>query len=633
MEEREREGKGKVSSLIEKATNSTSHEIDPRLLKAIKSVARYSDSEIQLAFDTLMQKMEKEHSQVRYLALLIIDELFMRSKLFRSLFVVNFDQFLILSVGFKKDLPLPAPLDIATHLRSKAIEYLEKWNSSFGIHYRQIRLGFEYLKNTLNFRFPNIQQNAARREQERREREMRSKEILLNKFETLRENLSSIKGEIQRTIDEIGECLDLLHPKEEEFISFDTTEEFECRSVALQKIRLEALKEGDKLHETSENKVLFDVLRELYKLVVNKHLASLQDWISLLVRVEPADCRFRDSTLKEFIDLRNYLRSLKNRCEQSGCTLTNTPNDEDEDIWEEVKIEEADSGAISAQNVPNKDHASTNTAIEKLNNTSGRTTKFSGSKNFDGKGECSDSTSVKRSLLAEAPVMTWGASLDDWGAKRDRLANQRGLELEGHWGRVDYDAVIPAEKIAELNVQASLYKEDHVEIRPCCAPVKSGGLCQRRDIRVCPFHGPIIPRDVEGNPIDQAPLADDITPDDLVKKLAKQAVKNVRERDRDEASRKSLKRAERAKAREHNELVLREAALASTSYSENVGASNQNGPDNQENKQTLSSMLRKKITPKDRIAKRLLNRRASNATRQLIIGEDTKYREAYPNQW
>ncbi|KAF5182366.1 Uv-stimulated scaffold protein a-like protein [Thalictrum thalictroides] len=635
MEEREREGRGKVSSLIEKATNSTSPEVDPRLLKAIKSVARYSDSEIQLAFDTLMQKMEKEHSQVRYLALLIIDELFMRSKLFRSLLVVNFDQLLILSVGFKKDLPLPAPSAIATRLRSKAIEYLEKWNSSFGIHYRQIRLGFEYLKNTLNFQFPNLQQNAARREQERREREMRSKEILLNKFETLRQNISLIKGEIQRTIDEIGECLDILHPKEEDFIPVDTEEEFESRSVAFQKIRLESLKEGDKLHETSENKVLFDVLRELYKLVESKHLASLQDWISVLVRVEPADCRFRDSTLKEFIDLRNQLRSVKNRCE--GCTLTNIRTDEDEDIWEEVKIDAADSGIISSPNVPNNDHASTFTANENKNKTSGKTTKFSGSKNLDGKGECSDSNSVKSSLLAEAPVMTWGASLDDWGAKRDRLANQRGLEIEGHWGRVDYDAVIPAEKIAELNVQAFLYKEDPVEISPCLAPLKSGLLCQRRDLRVCPFHGPVIPRDVEGNPIDQAPLPDDIIPDLLVEKLAKQAVKNVRERDRDEVKRKSdkhlLKRAKLAKVREHNESVLRDAALASTSYSESVGAANQNGPVYKENKQTLSSMLRKKITPKDRIAKRLLNRRASNATRELILGEDTKYREAYPNQW
>ena len=64
MEEgREREG-GKVLSLIEKATNSTAAEVDPRLLKDIKSVVRYSDTELQLAANTLLDLMKRDHSQV-----------------------------------------------------------------------------------------------------------------------------------------------------------------------------------------------------------------------------------------------------------------------------------------------------------------------------------------------------------------------------------------------------------------------------------------------------------------------------------------------------------------------------------------------------------------------------------------
>ncbi|KAK7849439.1 uv-stimulated scaffold protein a like protein [Quercus suber] len=160
MEEGREKGGGKVLSLIEKATNSTAAEVDPRLLKAIKSVVRYSDTELQLAANTLLDLMKRDHSQVRYLTLLIIDELFMRSKLFRSILVDNLDQLLSLSVGFRRTLPLPAPSAVASILRSKAIEFLEKWNSSFGIHYRQLRLGFDYLKNTLKLQFPNLQANA-----------------------------------------------------------------------------------------------------------------------------------------------------------------------------------------------------------------------------------------------------------------------------------------------------------------------------------------------------------------------------------------------------------------------------------------------------------------------------------------
>lgn len=54
----------KVRVLIEKATNSTDSEVHPRLLKAIKSVVRSSDSELRVAALTLMDLMKRDHSQV-----------------------------------------------------------------------------------------------------------------------------------------------------------------------------------------------------------------------------------------------------------------------------------------------------------------------------------------------------------------------------------------------------------------------------------------------------------------------------------------------------------------------------------------------------------------------------------------
>lgn len=61
----EERGEGaKVRVLIEKATNSTDSEVHPRLLKAIKSVVRYSDSELRVAAQTLMDLMKRDHSQV-----------------------------------------------------------------------------------------------------------------------------------------------------------------------------------------------------------------------------------------------------------------------------------------------------------------------------------------------------------------------------------------------------------------------------------------------------------------------------------------------------------------------------------------------------------------------------------------
>lgn len=587
--------------------------------------------------------------QVRYLAIQIIDELFMRSKLFRTLVVENLDQLMSLSVGFRRDLPLPAPPSVASLLRSKAIEFLEKWNVSFGVHYRQLRLGYDYLKNTLRLQFPNIQANVERIRQERRERERRSKEILLNKFESLKEKFSIIKGEILSTMDEIDRCLDILHSKQEP-VSDDILDDEELddfRSLELQQLRREAINEGDKVYESSDNKVVFDALRELYKLLVTKHLVSIQEWVSVLIRVEVTDNRFRDSTLKEFIDIRNRLKSIKKKCEEAGCSVLNTSKlDGEEDFWEE-------GGVISIEtssNVPdnkNKQPDMASTSHKTHSGDLGSYTKESNSSNTNSLlhgGNESESNPVRSKLLTEAPVIRWGSHLDSWGSNRVFMANQRGLELESHWGRVDDDAVIPSDKIAELSVQAMPYEEKQIEIQPCRAPLRKGGLCQRKDLKICPFHGSIIPRDDEGRPLNPSPSEDvnvDIKTDSaLAEQLAKQAVKNVRETEKEaakkrEIDRQSLKRAKLAKIREHNEAVLRDAALTSTSISAAFGEDEvTNEVSARDKKSSLASMLKKKVTPKDRIAQKLLSSRArDNAGSQHMTLEDAKYRDAFPNQW
>ncbi|XP_010052806.2 UV-stimulated scaffold protein A homolog [Eucalyptus grandis] len=643
----EEEEEGRVRQLIEKATDTTAPEVDPRLLKAIKSAVRHSDSELRTAARTLMSLMKRNHSQVRYMSLLIIDELFMRSKLFRTLIVENLDQLLSFSMGFRKNMPLPAPQAVASRLHSKAIEFLEKWNASFGVHYRQLRLGFDYCKNNLRLQFPDRQGNAARIQQERREREIRTQEILRKKFETLKESFPLIKEEIQSTVNEIEECLDIVTTKEEPvpLVPLDDEDCDDFRSHEILQLRLASLKEAEKVHEDLDNKVLFDALRELYRLLVTRHLVSVQQWITVVVKVDATDNRLRDSILKELINIQNKIQLMKRKCEELVSALPTTAKhdlEEEEDIWEEGKIEPSDNG-------------SSTTLRDRYENPSVPST--SGLKSMTSGCSVGESVSIKASnesddgknpaktkLLLKAPVMRWGPYLDNWGSNSGVLANQRGLDVESHWGRVDHDAVIPAEKIAELTVQATLYEEEQVNIKPCNAPLSSGGLCQRRDLKVCPFHGPIIPRDSAGHPLDQNVSADGRTcglETDVAKQLAKQAVKNVRTRDREEIEKRihdkqSLKRAKLAKIREHNEAVLREAALASTSRSaaiaEDIDSTDK--PSSRKKKETLASMLRKKVTAKDRLSERLLNARTADATiRQLRSDEDSCYREAFPNQW
>lgn len=556
----------------------------------------------------------------------------MRSKLFRRLIVENLEQLLSLSVGFRRNQPLPAPPAIASKLRLKAIEFLERWNTTFGIHYRQLRLGYDYLKNTLRFQFPNLQANAARAQQERRERELRTKEILLKKYELLKSNLPSIKEEVKSMVDEINECLDILQSCKEPNLPLSPIDEEEeeyfeeFRNLELRQIRDNSLKEADKVQENSENKVVFDALRELYKLLVTKHIVAVQESISVLIRVELSDNRVRDSMLKEFIDTRNHLKTIKKKCEEAGCGLSVTTDEGggggEEDIWEEGTSERFDIPKPNKQSEEDHDaNKSKDDAIKIINS----------------KVVCdADLDPLKSKLMGEAPVMKWGSFLDNWGSV---MANQRGLEVEGHWGRVDYDAVIPANKVAELNMQATVYEEDDKEIQQCGAPLKKekGGLCTRRDLKICPFHGRIVPRDNQGKPLINDNYLSETEPKENLlsvssEELAKQAV-IIKKREFYD-NKKEMKRAKLAKVRGHNDAVLRDAALASTSATCSIGEDVKT----REKNNSLAKMLKKKVSVKDRLGTRLLNRKATARATQMMmmnLGDDrhSKYREAFPNQW
>uniref|UniRef100_A0ACD5YZB6 Uncharacterized protein n=1 Tax=Avena sativa TaxID=4498 RepID=A0ACD5YZB6_AVESA len=668
-----------IASLIERATSTTAPSVDPALLRAIKSSARASDGAIRDAFRLLLSLMSKPHSHVRLLSFSIVDELFMRSKLFRSLLADALDGFVPLAVGFRSDDQLPPPAASANTLRKAAIQALERWHHLFGVHYRQLRLAVEYLKESARIQFPGIRAAV----EARAAREARTQEILTAKVEQLRQDIASIKDEIRSTIEEIHNGLAIIRAEYEKFEGYaDDDEEQEVASMAMRSIRTASLMAGEWVPETKENEAVFDALREAYRLLMSKHFGTIQDWISVLIRVNLADNRFRDSALKELIDVKNEIRAVRGQCNELGLDLDNVrrkkdvQEEEDED-WVEGNIE-----------VPTPATVESSADVAGSSKDTRKGKEVVGGVN-SGNAGMPQMDPERARLLAEAPLVSWSSVLDRWGSNGDAHVNQRGLELESHWGRMDNDAVIPAAKIAELNVHHSVYKEEPVEILPCRAPLKKGGLCQRRDLKICPFHGPIIPRDSEGNPVGQndgssgaggnpveqsgdicdaggrIPIETNGSSDgepelspsmmtnsnndtgdmdgahDLgnitMDQLARQAVKNVRKRDMDEKAREKVRRV---RIRQHNEDVLRQAAIASTPHSaaaydqpsETLGRRGRRRGKTKE--PTLASMLKKKVTAKDRISERLLNARARDAaTREASHNEDMIYREAFPNQW
>jgi hypothetical protein len=140
---------------------------------------------------------------VQLLAFSIADELFMRSKLFRSLLADSLDGFLPLAVGFRRANPLPPPTMSAALLRKAAVQALERWHHLFGAHYRQLRLAVEYLKESARVQFSGLRATV----DARAARETRMQEIYAGKVEQLRENLASIKAEMDSSWDPATESM------------------------------------------------------------------------------------------------------------------------------------------------------------------------------------------------------------------------------------------------------------------------------------------------------------------------------------------------------------------------------------------------------------------------------------------
>ncbi|CAO3684898.1 unnamed protein product [Rhizopus stolonifer] len=67
---------------------------------------------------------------------------------------------------------------------------------------------------------------------------------------------------------------------------------------------------------------------------------------------------------------------------------------------------------------------------------------------------------------------------------------------------------IPDHVLDDLRKRPMYYKPQTVnEIPACRHPLHSGGLCPRRDLVTCPFHGKIIPRDEIGRPCDSTSVS------------------------------------------------------------------------------------------------------------------------------
>jgi hypothetical protein len=154
-----------IANLIKKATtpakNEVTHVVDDAILTAIKTVCKKNPTAVKEAFYYLSTDLTKRNGAVRIRALLVMDCLLHRSKVFRELVCADIrtivgNMGLLKEQGSSSSSTFTAATSLAAEVQAKGKELVEVWDHLYGERYPQLRAVSRYLREVLRLEMPNI---------------------------------------------------------------------------------------------------------------------------------------------------------------------------------------------------------------------------------------------------------------------------------------------------------------------------------------------------------------------------------------------------------------------------------------------------------------------------------------------
>ncbi|KAF9101290.1 hypothetical protein BGX27_011542 [Mortierella sp. AM989] len=382
-----------LSALILTITKTGDLYLDPAQVKQVRSICKKSDANVKIAYELLLIQLQRKHAQIRFSSTQLIAELFQRSHVFRELLVADYSIFLQLTVGIHQN-TLPPPAVFAEKTKQLAISLTNEWNSKYGAVYKQITLGYEFLRYHLKVDFSNlVPVTEEARSAEQRAQEEMSRRLRRKRYEKTAVEMDDMADDLQDNVRKMNSCFEILVPKLDDdaelnaiFSAPSSTSEKE-QSIIPEDDQLENMGEEynseeilrhdpigvyenalgsnrykltinvnkDKpvdVTESEENTELFTTLRECYRLIIKKHWPMVMEWLDVLMKVdhEPDEQRSEyNRLLRMAIDLKKIVADAKSKSEDLGVNLDTMygPNeydsDEDDEEFEEVEISASNS--------------------------------------------------------------------------------------------------------------------------------------------------------------------------------------------------------------------------------------------------------------------------------------------------
>ncbi|CEJ00371.1 hypothetical protein RMCBS344292_14427 [Rhizopus microsporus] len=479
-----------------------------------------------------------------------------RSKLFRELLTEDFPVFVQLVVGFN-DRKLPPPPQVAAKLKQYALALIKNWYIKYGEIYRQISISFDFLMDNgyMNDNQASSSLSSIHADNiNKANKSERIKALQLNRYELLKADVNDHLDIINDNLDTMDGCFDILVPKNilegEDDIDFnallrgDTVpkqradDNYKDNIIShglgsnRYKITIDLSESSlmEDVKETQDNSIIFDQLREAYTVLETKHTKQVNTWINTLIRLDIDDRTEKEALIKKLIDLKAKMTEASRKAKVLGIEVhqreiksgqsTLDDLDERDDEFADEEFEEVDIRKEAADARETKTNSSAKLPplqrifplayhptmtedptyagpMQDMSNDESRVAKKDKGKQKAGE--------QREELLKVAPVVEWGDDLYYWDKEHVQF-NTSGIERSHRFMGVGEGVnELPDHLLQNLRKRAVYYRPERPKEIPACRhPLHNGGLCPRRDLVTCPFHGKIIPRDELGRPLDSS---------------------------------------------------------------------------------------------------------------------------------
>lgn len=558
-----------LKEVIEYLTTCGSTEFDKNKLKNLKKLCKESNKNVTIAFNEIFNQLHKLHSEIRLSSIFLINELFTRSHSFRELTIQNIET--IFELTFKVKKPLPPPKAAARLLSEKSQQFFKEWGNVYGGTYVKLALALKFIPSTSaqSEGIQNRSQRQIQLHDQQIQGE-RLRKMKKEQFDNLYTEICNKSTEIRNCIDEIESCFCLLVPKFDEHKNMNnkpaSDNDFRHlnQNYSVQVDINPQTMDQVVIEENEDNDIVIQNLKERLSTLQKKHKKNLQHCIERLTNLELAEhdgnintviklldlvdaCILKSGDLKilslqdsddddleevpekefHYIIQKQYtlneddkvLQNLdhcdskqslkKTRCKVNIKKISISTNNKDTNIWTPIRKED---------NIA--DPASYSLALKKFNSSTKTVDNREGETSSAVIAELSNGSkiiSTQSELHKMAPIVEYGHDLLEWDKESKKemlesvtLGSAQALDIGARfWASSDNAGKsICDAAMSSLTSRSYAFVGEFERVKwSCRAPLLSGKVCSRMDRVKCPFHGKIIPRDVDGKPSNPEDVA------------------------------------------------------------------------------------------------------------------------------